>query len=149
MGYITAAEVRTNIWKVTVNEVGNDFVEEAIGMAAADIDSALGGVYSVPFEATYPPVIVAINNALVRYYGQFITGHVFTNLHDPDQKAFDWAQEKLKALKAGTAIIPGLSRSGARVRCNTSGYHPTFDRDAPEQWGPDPDMLDEIADERD
>jgi len=145
MGYIEASDVRTKIWQVTETQVSNDVVNTAINMAAADIDSALAMQYNVPFEETYPEIIVAINNALVRYYGQVLTGHSFHNLNEPDQEAFKWAQAKLLALKSGTETIPGVSRRGARVRCNTKDYSPTFNLDNPLDWGVDDDRLDDIA----
>ena len=149
MGYITADNVRLRVWKVTSNQVSNDIMNEAIMMAAADIDSACGALYSVPFAETYPDIILAINNALVRYYGQFLTGHLYDNMSETDKAAYGWAQVKLKALKEGSEIIPGVSKKGKRVRCNTSDYHPTFDRGDPTLWVEDPDRLDDISDAKD
>lgn len=149
MGYITKADARANVWLVSTNEVSDDVLDEAISMAAADIDSSLGAIYSTPFDSPYPDIITAINNALLRYYGQFLTGHVFDNMSEPDQRAYEWAQDKLKSLKAGSEIIPGVSKKGNRVRSNTSAYHSTFDRDDPKYWDEDSDRLDDISDARD
>lgn len=148
MAYITPATVRTTIWKVTATEVDDNILGQAIDMAAADIDSALGAAYVVPFEEPYPEVILAINAALLRYYGQFLKGHVYNTMSEPDQRAYDWAQEKLKALRSGIEVVPGVSRRNNRVRCNTSGYHSTFNLDDPKYWEQDPNREADIADER-
>lgn len=148
MGYITAADVRTKVWLVTETEVSNDIVNEAVAMAAADIDSKLGSMYTVPFDPV-PDVISAINNALVRYYGQFLKGHVYENMSEQDRRAYDWATAKLEALKKGEEIIPNVSARGKRVRCSTSDYHRAFNLDDPKNWDVDDDQLDDIADGRD
>ena len=136
-------------------------LNEAVAEAEDQIRTALAPRYDVSSDyfqtsTSTPPVISTICK-------QLALGHVHETLSRGGKDAFQRAdrykkrgEELLKKIVDREADVVDSSgnvlteRTDAyMVESSTQDYHSTFDEGDPIQWGPDPDKLDDIADERD
>lgn len=51
-------------------------------------------------------------------------------------------------LNTAGSVIPDMSNTSFRVKCNTTNYPTTFNEDEPTEWRPSSTKLEDIADER-
>ena len=125
------------------------FVQEAAEIAYEYINSALSGVYSVPFSST-PSVIEKISNILTKIIAEklVLRGGRVTVLDIKDAAPIDpfkWLQD----LVEGNKSIPGVSRSsGASSWVSTADQMHIFDIDHEIYHDPDKDRLYDLADDR-
>jgi hypothetical protein len=59
------------------------------------------------------------------------------------------ANFEMEIFDTAGSLIPGSTTNYAGVKENSSGYHNTFNEDAPTSWAIDQNKLDDIEDERD
>jgi phage gp36-like protein len=124
------------------------FVAEAASIAYEYINSALDGVYVVPFTPT-PSVIEKLSNLLTRSIVLALVSKGTVTIKDiKDRSAIDpiqWLQD-LRARKLSIPGVTVLAASGAW--CNTAGQMHIFDLDNEVYHQPDHDRLDELANDR-
>ena len=150
MAYWDAATIRTTVWKVSVDEVANEIVNEAIASGEAELHSYLERDYTVPFDPA-PDLIKGLAADIIRYRGQIRAGHATGHLQEPDKEAYANAIRTLEKVRDRELDIPGESRKSAvadSFHSNTKDYSPIMNIDDEPNWEPDSDRLDEIADDR-
>jgi len=151
MAYSTAAKVRELLQGVLASN--DTMIGNMITRADSIIDSKVGLKYSVPF-ATTPPVIETISTELAAY---FVMRTLFTQ---DSQNKNEWITTFKECIKQLDMIAEGsmavldsagaqLAFSGDPVTSDTKDYAPVFNMDEIENQGIDPDLTDDIADERD
>lgn len=128
--------------------VERSFVGEAASIAYEYINSALDGVYVVPFTPT-PSVIEKLSNLLTRSIVLALVSKGTVTIKDiKDRSAIDPVQW-LQDLRARKLSIPGvtvLTTSGAW--CSTADQMHIFDIDNEVYHQPDQDRLDDLVDDR-
>ena len=153
MAYCTAAQVRELLPKVTTTALGNTAVEAMIARAEAYINGKLACRYTVPFT-TVPPLITTLATEIAAY---FVMRTLFTQ---DSQNQSEWTVTFMEAMKMLDDIVTGkcviVNTSGAEVSfsadpvsSNNQEYTPVFDVDEVENSVIDPDLLEDIADEKD
>lgn len=131
------------------DDVGQEHVQEAAEIAYEYINSALAAVYGVPFEATYPSVIVKISNLLTRSIAISIVSKGRVAISDIKKNSAVDPIEWLQAIREGRYNIPGVGRtSGTGAYLTTEGQMHVFDMDHEIYHQVDEDRLDDLADDR-
>lgn len=152
--YVSIANVRKILLKVTVDVMGDADVTIKIEKAQAVIDSKIGNKYTVPFTTgNVPPVIEVFAGDIAAYY-------IMRTMYTQDsQNKTAWVEDFKIAISALNAIRDGkqvvldssgneLARAEEEVTSNNMNFHSTFDVDDPLNQSQDDDKLTEIDDER-
>lgn len=123
-------------------------------MAKADslIDAYVVSRYTVPLVPPIPALIQNIAQDLTLYY-LLRTGYfdgVAGNDKATTDKLWEDAMDLLKQIAKGSISIPGVSASGDAniISSTTEDYVPIFDVGSEIDWVPDPDLLEDIKNEK-
>jgi hypothetical protein len=148
--YTDIDDLRQRFYAVQDDEVKEKFLNRAAILSYNYINSALNGIYGVPFTGTFPVEIVDISDILTRHWAQALQLKqtiIFerTEATGDLKSALDW----LSAIIKGSMSLVGQTRLTTRGPVHTmDGYEPIFHVDDAEFHEPDTDLLDKISDDR-
>lgn len=143
----TTYEILVSKYPGIAGKVANpaELVGAFIPGAEAEINGYLAAKYTVPFT-TVPPLVQDLCTDLV---------YTKLTIRDPklSEQVKKYYYERIKAILAGTLSI--VQTDGTTLTNEASQalidkeYHSRFGPDAPENWQPDSDELDDAEDARD
>lgn len=124
--------------------------------ADAVVDSALGGQYTTPFTAPTPPLVEHIAQDLTIYYllrSNYYAG-VAGNDEETRRQYWEDAMDLIKGILKGMFTLPGVDPADAdkrlgQISSTREDFHPSIDMGPADQWGPDKDLLEDLANEKD
>jgi len=155
--YTNTTTFSRDVYPVGAGETFPRLLERGAVIAYNYINSRLASLYTVPFAAPYPGIIVDISDLMTRCVAMKLqSGRVPAIQMDKPKAKREGPQDDcalavmmLDELVIGTGIIPGLTPIAA-----SSGYHtratftPIFDVDSSISHYPDSDLIDKINRER-
>lgn len=144
---------KRDVFPVGPDEIPQRIIDRAAEYAYNRINSRLMNVYAVPFT-TVPPEIVTISDMLTKCFALALQAKRAPILPKPGkanrasesecEQAAVWMDE----LVAGRSGLTGVSATDLAVHTRAS-HTPIFDLDDSVNHHPDPDLLDQIDQERD
>lgn len=119
MAYSTAAEVRLLLvgvndspatdYDLTADKLSDAQIEADIADADAEIDTALGDRYTVPFPTPIPSLVNSLSINIAAYLAdlRFRGGKEYASELSPFYLRYQRARDLLDSLVSGAATIPG------------------------------------------
>lgn len=148
--YTDVDAFRRDVWQVTSEDVSPAILSRAATMAYNKINAVLSGVYSVPFSATYPPIIVDISDMLTKGIALALSLERGSIALSEDQRTeYQMAVDELREIVSGGMGIVGQTRLSTRgAYHNMEDYRPIFDLDSSLNHRVDVNYLEDVATDR-